>query len=554
MNQDSTLLTSGSPFFIIGDRYIVEKELGRGGIGVVFKAKDNKTNNYVVVKVLHDFLANDHWIVEKFTKEAKTIVEKLKGVEGVVSGIEEGLLPNGAAYLIMEYIDGKELKEIIKRDSIGMDLERSANILKQLGETLTKIHKEGVYHRDLKPANIMLTMKNGEEKVKVIDFGIATVKESPDEKTKSTVIAGTPTYMAPEQIIGKPTDKSDIYAMGVIAYEMVTGRIPFNVSGFPSVLAPAKLHEMQEAGIIVKPTQLRPDLPPEVDNLILKALAFNTKERFATAQELGNLLSKALLSAQETVTFVKTTLQKQTTDPKNTVVNETPKTTNKNHLVVIATTAILVIVLGAIAKIITNSSQNISPESLPKNTVNTLATNKLGFALELQEFRDKKYQAPTELVGEKVIFHSKDQIRFNILGQKAGYFYLLNESSNPLPNGTPKYFLLFPSDKEDNYFDANQNILIPKKDDEGLEFGGSTGTEKIWIVWSEKQLSQLEIVRPQTSKKIVTAIENVEQALAIKELLTKYQISKLEENKTTKKMEAIVSKDIMALVVELEHR
>jgi serine/threonine protein kinase len=573
VNEDLTLLTASS-LSKINDRYCVEKEIGRGGIGIIFKAKDTKTNEYVVIKVLHDFLANDYWIVEKFTKEAKTIVDKLKDVEGVVKGIEEGVLPNGSAYLVMEYIEGKELKELVKRDSIGMDLERSANIIKQLGETLTKIHKHGVYHRDLKPANIMLTMKNGEEQVKVIDFGIATVKESPDEKTKSTAIAGTPAYMAPEQILGKPTDKSDIYAMGVIAYEMITGRIPFNVRGFPSVLAPIKLHEMQEAGIIVKPKQLRPELSDETDALILKALAFNPQERFATAQEFGLLLSQSLVNEAPPTMIKKiptpvipTNSDKfaETLIPNNskeTVVQESVKTnkTNKPQTINLMVIALVVIaflgITGGIYKAITNSTPNSKPSvaaSTPITTTPTVA-NKLSFMLELQEFRDGKYQPPIEILGEKLIFHNKDQIRFSILAKESGYLYLLNQSPKPLADDIPNYFLLFPTNKENNYFEANQEVTIPKKSDEGLEFSGSTGTEQIWIVWSKKQIPELDAVKPEANKEVVEAIKNAEQAKAIKQLLSKYHIDKLEQNKAAKKMEAITSENSMTVVFELEHR
>ncbi len=552
---------------MIDNRYIIEKELGRGGIGVVFKAKDTETNQYVVIKMLHDVLASDEWIVGKFTKEAKAIVEKLKDVEGVVKGVEQGILPNKSPYLVMEYVEGNDLKVLVKKNATGIDLERSANILKQLGKTITKIHQAGIYHRDLKPENIMLTLKDGEEKIKVIDFGIATVKESPNEKTSATVMAGTPAYMAPEQIMGKPTNKSDIYAMGIIAYEMITGRIPFNIAGFPLVIAPVKLYEMQEKGILVSPKQLRPDLSDEADRLIIKALSFKMEDRFASAQEFGELLSKALLDEEMDVLTRIETKNRQTKaydfakDSKDSIgikadndilPSSVPHNFNRMNLFIGVIIAVLTIVI--VSKFGFHSrTSNIS--STPTNTTSVAITNKLDFNIELEEFRDGKYQTPTVIAGERLIFHNNDRIRFNLTTQKNGYIYLLNESPKPLSDDIPKYFLLFPNGKEENFFPANQEITIPKKKDIGLEFSGSLGTEKIWIIWSSQQILELETVKQSVdNKKVLNPIEKLEQAQVIKTLLAKYKVNKFEENKTTKKLEVSTSESNIVVLLELEHR
>ena len=196
----------------------------------------------------------------------------------------------------MQFVDGVTLRSQIRPE--GMPLERVAEIIKQIGRALTAAHDRGIFHRDLKPENIMLqSFGRGEEQVKIIDFGIAKLKDSlvaPSTLTGPT--AGTVAYMSPEQLTGQTVSAAtDIYAMGVIAYELVTGRKPFNPeTGF-------ELLEMQRAGVRVKPSDLRPSLSSEADEIILRALSFDPQQRFPGARELGDLLSRAL--TEETAPF-----------------------------------------------------------------------------------------------------------------------------------------------------------------------------------------------------------------------------------------------------------
>jgi hypothetical protein len=168
-----------------------------------------------------------------------------------------------------------------------MPLDRAERIIRQVGQALSAAHDQGVLHRDLKPENIMLVSSDSEEHVRLIDFGIASVLDS-DERYRTTAIAGTVHYMAPEQLKGRPETASDIYAMGVIAYELITGRRPFDP---PS---PYQLLDMQRAGVSERPSEFRPDLSPEADRVILRALAFLPKDRYQSAREFGNELANAL--------------------------------------------------------------------------------------------------------------------------------------------------------------------------------------------------------------------------------------------------------------------
>jgi tRNA A-37 threonylcarbamoyl transferase component Bud32/nucleotide-binding universal stress UspA family protein len=278
---------------ILAGRYLLERELGRGGIGVVYLARDQHLlNKPVVVKILLDLTLSDEadeWVKRKFRQE----VEALARIDhpGVVGVLQAGELADGKPYLVIQYVEGETLRTVMSAE--GMDLARVARIVRQIGHALTGAHDRGIYHRDLKPENIMLQpLGDDEEHVKLIDFGIATVKDaqaSAADPATTTMFSGTPGYMAPEQLLGKPTAASDVYALGVIAHEMVTGRRPYRPD------SPYHLMELQREGVRVKPRELRPDLPERAQALILKALSFEQAERPARARAFGDELSRALL-------------------------------------------------------------------------------------------------------------------------------------------------------------------------------------------------------------------------------------------------------------------
>lgn len=291
--ETEQLTQSAKPTMVgkmIGGRYLIEQELGRGGIGAVYLARDKPElmSRRVVVKVLLEDSLKNEWVVQKFQQE----IESLTRLDdpGVVGVFDAGKLEDGSPYLVMQYVDGASLREEIKQG--GMDLMRAANIMRQIGRTLQVAHVEGIIHRDLKPENIMLRrVTSGEEQVKVIDFGIAKVKNSivaPSTVTGAGV-AGTIGYMPSEQLQARSiTPASDIYALGAIAYEMLTGTRPFNPeTGF-------ELLEMQREGVRVRPKDLRPAIPERAQDVILKALAFDPRTRYQSAAEFGDALANAL--------------------------------------------------------------------------------------------------------------------------------------------------------------------------------------------------------------------------------------------------------------------
>jgi serine/threonine protein kinase/tetratricopeptide (TPR) repeat protein len=273
---------------LLDNRYLILRELGRGGFSCVFLASDEKVmSKKVVVKVLQETEVRNAWIVQKSRQE----IEALSRIDhpSVVGVFDFGELPSGSPYIVMKYVDGVTLRSCIAPE--GMDLQRVARLIKLLGSALASAHQKGILHRDLKPENVMLQMLSGaDEQPTIIDFGVAKVKNSliaPSTAEPRTL--GTYLYMSPEQFRGEPvTTASDIYSLGVIAYEMITGRRPFN----PETVA--RLAEMHREGVKIKPKDLRPALPDRAQGLILQALSLAASDRPNDARKFAEALDVTL--------------------------------------------------------------------------------------------------------------------------------------------------------------------------------------------------------------------------------------------------------------------
>ncbi len=278
---------------MLDGRYQVKRELGHGGFGVVYLASDEKMmSRPVVVKVLWADKVNHEWSLKKFKQE----MEAMTRIDhpSIIGVLDTGQSPDGKPYIVMQYVDGVSLRSLINAQ--GLDFNRTANIVRQIGKALSAAHDRGILHRDLKPENIMLQkLTDGDEQVKIIDFGIAKVKDSViSTSTGSDGTVGTAAYMSPEQLAaGNVTPASDVYSFGIIAYEMLTGRRPMNPDSAYQLL------EMQRSGVRIKPRDLRPNLAEAAERIILKALSFEAKNRYERARDFGDLLAAALVGDDE---------------------------------------------------------------------------------------------------------------------------------------------------------------------------------------------------------------------------------------------------------------
>jgi serine/threonine protein kinase len=271
----------------VGGRYLVKEEVGSGGFGRVYKAHDLSAHNrHVIIKILPKDLFQNELSVEKFQQEIQAVAHLSH--PNLMSILGYGQV-NDQAYIVMQYIEGKTLRSMISPG--GIALGRGAQIIRQVANALAYAHSHGIIHRDIKPENILLQTGDSDEvRVQIIDFGIA--KATTPSETTVGMITGTPLYMPPEQFTGRASPAVDIYALGVVAYELLTGHHPFNPQSLEHLL------ETKRTGAIVKPRDLRPDLPGAAQELILRALSFDPEQRPISAEVFGEELYRALTNVQ----------------------------------------------------------------------------------------------------------------------------------------------------------------------------------------------------------------------------------------------------------------
>lgn len=277
---------------VLVGKFRLEKLLGVGAMGRVYRAEHLSLSQKIAVKVLHEHLTGDESLARRFHREAKSAftLNHPNSITIMDFGQDDDLL-----YIAMELLEGRSLHDVIHEDG-PLDLERTVRILDQVCLALDEAHHQKIVHRDLKPENIMVQHRRGEpDFVKVCDFGIAKVQDASGESaiTMAGMVCGTPEYMSPEQARGEPLDgRSDLYSLAVILYQMVTARLPFTAE---TALGCVTKHLTEQPP---KPSDLRPDLdiPPILEELILRGLAKDPDQRppsvAAFRQELTRLAER----------------------------------------------------------------------------------------------------------------------------------------------------------------------------------------------------------------------------------------------------------------------
>ncbi|MEM9459422.1 MAG: serine/threonine-protein kinase [Myxococcota bacterium] len=275
----------------LGGRYIVGGLIGDGGMAQVYRAQHETIGRAMAIKVLDQSLTIERTVVERFLQEAQA-ASKIHH-ENVVEVTDFGETDSGRPFMVMEYLEGEDLADVLARD-VAVPWDRTKPIVLQLLAALQAIHDQGVVHRDIKPENIFLTSRMGSDHfVKVFDFGIAKVLRGGNDSqsvralTIKGQLIGTPPYMSPEQCLGENVDaRSDLYTVGIIAYEMLTGHTPFETDN------PAKLLRMHVKDPPPPMAEVAPRRPvdPTVEAIIVRALAKDRDERFSSANELAKAL------------------------------------------------------------------------------------------------------------------------------------------------------------------------------------------------------------------------------------------------------------------------
>jgi len=368
-NDGTPLRPKGStdPFVgrVLAERYHMLKRLGEGGMGKVYLAEHVKMNRQCAVKVMNGALLNDSDSAQRFAREASNAARIIHPNVAAVFDYGEA---DGVVYLVMEYVEGEPLTRLLERESI-LSPARAVDIAHQVAEALVAAHELGIVHRDLKPDNIIVSPnKNGRDIAKVVDFGIAkAIEEAPSESlTRTGLVIGTPEYMSPEQLLGDPVDaRSDIYSLGCILYQMLTGRRTFDE---PTREQMIKRRLTEKAP---HPRELVPDLPKTLDLIVARMLSRTPQDRYATVGEVRDLLIPAIaleggfedpswrpaVTRSNPTVFIQAAEQPtQEMTPYPGVAPQRPRFWKRPE--VLGATAVAVIALGASAAVITRNTLN----------------------------------------------------------------------------------------------------------------------------------------------------------------------------------------------------
>jgi eukaryotic-like serine/threonine-protein kinase len=280
---------------VLDSKYRLEEKLGEGGMGTVYRAKHILIDNDVAIKILHSPLVADRQAVARFQREA-TAAARIKHPNAV--GVSDfGKTEDDIVYIVMELFVGKSLRDLLEEQG-SFPLERTITIARQVCLALDAAHRSGVVHRDIKPDNIVLDQNVQGDLVKVLDFGIAKLQDGADgdlakKLTRQGVIVGSPHYLSPEQCQNIDLDaRSDIYSLGIVLYEMLTGDVPFKAA---TPLGVAMMHATEKPA---PPRQHREDIPESIEQVILRALEKNPDNRQQSAIELAQELEQACHDAE----------------------------------------------------------------------------------------------------------------------------------------------------------------------------------------------------------------------------------------------------------------
>ncbi|MGI9033509.1 MAG: protein kinase domain-containing protein, partial [Acidimicrobiales bacterium] len=327
---------------VLGGRYRLVRSIASGGMAQVWEAQDDILGRRVAVKVLHAHLAADKSFLARFRREA--IAAARLAHPNVVATYDTGV-DDGVAWIVMELVDGRTLRQLMSEQG-PLPPGRAVHIATQVADALDYAHRAGVIHRDVKPANILLTADN---RVKVADFGIAkaaieAAEDSGGDLTQSGAIVGTARYLSPEQVSGERIDgRSDVYALGVVLYEMLCGRPPFSGD---TDLAVALQHT---TAVPLSPRQVRAGIPRSLEAVVLRALAKQPTSRYPTAAELHTALLSVDMRSDDAVPL----LRRQDTPPRGSP--PTFAQSERSWMLPVVVIVVLAVTLGVVGVIFARS-------------------------------------------------------------------------------------------------------------------------------------------------------------------------------------------------------
>jgi serine/threonine protein kinase len=553
---------SGSLIGCVIGHYRILSKLGEGGMGEVLLAHDTRLERRVALKLLPAEFTSDRDRVRRFEREARAASALNHPNIITIYEIGQAKIESGDLHFIaQEFIEGQTLRRRIEQGALSpLD---ALDLAIQAAGALQAAHAASIVHRDIKPENIMLRPDGF---IKILDFGLAKLlapvpAQSGFEVEKSTLepgrtapgmILGTVAYMSPEQARGIEVDaRSDIWSLGVVLYETLTGQKPFKGETFADVIVSIIEREPPPLSRSISKTL------PELERIVMRALAKNRDERYQTIKELAIDLKNLKQRLQIDAELERSLQPEETNEPpgarlrtERLIAGKTVKRNRASGVSPSSPRALLITAIILVGAVIGFFVWSRPKSSTPPAT--QTPERRISYSLTVQKMRDgREYQEPFESTGQE-IFESGWKFRLNFNSPQPGYFYLLNEG--PTSEGAIRYTLLFPSPSINNgsaQTPANQQIQTG-----WYIMGEHEGTERLWLVWAAQAVRELEAVKRVVNPRDKGVISSAAELNEVRELLNNHAQSKPEVkiDKLGRRTELTSHGDLLLHLFELEHR
>ena len=555
--------------------YRIIRKLGAGGMGEVYLAEDTQLDRIVALKILPADVAFDKRRMQRFKQEAK--LASSLNQPNILTIFEFGDI-DSLHFIASEYVDGTTLRDHLCDRKLK--LPEIIDISIQVIAALDAAHEARIVHRDIKPENIMLRRRD--QVVKVLDFGLAKLTEKSSGQstahsdteantellvpTMPGSVIGTIQYMSPEQAQGLRVDeRTDLWSIGVVIYEMVAGRAPF--TGVTSSHTIVDILEKEPARL----QSLGPsNVPPELERIVSKALAKNPDERYQTAKDmlidLRNLKKRLELDVEiersaspDSVAHHATTdrnvpLSTDSFEPRTSKVEPRESGRPARTKLVAGLALVLVLVAGLVIAAAWSLRQRSSVVA-PAPTSIAASERKLSYWMTVQKYRNgQPFQDPFRLAGE-INFEKDYRVRLNVSSSQAGYLYILNEG--PASAGsTPSFVVLFPSSTANeglSFLAENQRVEIPQQS--WFQFDAEEGTEKLWLVFTANAVPELEAVKQFANLKDRGLIKDADLNADVQKFLSAHAGAKvtLEKDDQLKQTSLAIAGEVLVHPIKLEH-
>ena len=553
--------------------YRITRKLGVGGMGEVYLAEDTRLDRTIALKILPADVASDKRRMQRFKQEAK-LVSSLNQ-PNILTIFEFGDT-DSLHFIASEYVDGVTLRDYLKESQVK--LLEIIDISTQVIAALDAAHEARIVHRDIKPENIMVRRRD--KVIKVLDFGLAKLTErisgqsvgqsDPEANTAMLVrtipgtVMGTVHYMSPEQAQGLRVDqRTDLWSVGVVIYEMVAGRVPF--VGVTSSHTVVDILE-KEPALLAKAGAR--SVPPELQRIVSKALAKNPDERYQTAKDmlidLRNLRKRLELDAEiersvstDSGALADTTRENVIPGTESIEAGRSKAELSESGrrgrklFAGIAVTFVLVIAL-----IIAASWSRFRRATVVGPSPSIVASErKLSYWMTVQKYRNgRPFENPFRLAGE-INFEKDYKVRLNVSSPQPGYLYILNEGPST-GDGASTFVVLFPSTTANNglsYVSENQRVEIPEQS--WFQFDAEQGTEKLWLIFSTDSVPELEVLKQFANPKDHGLVRNAGLKDKVYEFLRTHSGPKpaVEKGDELKQTSLSIAGSVLVHAIRLEH-